>query len=86
MAEPNLSGPITLRIPQDVLADIEKIAAASDRTRSWVMVRALRLYLAGEGREILDVAGGIEELAADKGEDMDDVIADIEKIVRGNAA
>lgn len=86
MANQTLSAPITLRIPQDVLTEIEAIAKVSDRSRSWVIVRALRLYLAGEGKEILDVAGGLEELAAGKGEDMDDVIADIEKIVRGNAA
>ena len=40
MAE--LSDPITLRLPLDMLSDIEKIAAGSERTRSWVIVRALK--------------------------------------------
>lgn len=81
-----LSDPITLRLPVDLLAAIEKIAAASDRTRSWVMVRALRLYLAGEGAEILNVANGLEQLDNGESEDMDEVIAQIEQITRGNAA
>lgn len=49
MNKVELSDPIALRIPIDVLGDIEKIATASDRTRSWVIVRALKLYLASEG-------------------------------------
>lgn len=81
-----LSDPVALRIPVDVLADMEKIASAADRTRSWVMVRAMKLYLAGEGAEILKVAEGLRQLDNGESEDMDDVISDIEEIVRGNAA
>lgn len=86
MAKPELSDPITLRLPVEILSDIEKIASASERTRSWVMVRALRLYLAGEGSEILDIAAGAEQLDRGETEDMDDVIAQVERIVRGSAA
>ncbi|MCR6670279.1 CopG family ribbon-helix-helix protein [Devosia ginsengisoli] len=86
MAGQDLSDPITLRLPRDVLAAIERIAETSDRTRSWVMVRALRLYLAGEGAEILSVADGLRQLGNGESEDMDDVIAQVEQIVRGNAA
>jgi predicted transcriptional regulator len=45
---------------------LDKIAAALDRPRSWVMLRALRQYIADEGQEILDVQEGIAEL--DRGE------------------
>ena len=86
MSKQTLSDPITLRIPTDVLEAFERIAATSDRTRSWVMVRAMRHYLAGEGAEILDVAAGLEQLDNGQSEDMDDVIAQVEQIVRGNAA
>lgn len=75
-----------MRVPVDVLADIEKIAEASDRTRSWVMVRALRLYLAGEGADILNVIKGREAIAAGDDHDMDDVLGEIEEIVRGKVA
>ncbi|KRA97483.1 CopG family transcriptional regulator [Devosia sp. Root685] len=86
MSKPQLSDPITLRLPLDILKAIERIAETSDRSRSWVMVRAMRLYLASEGAEILNVADGITQLDSGESEDMDDVIAQVEQIVRGNAA
>ena len=86
MAKPELSDPITLRLPTDILGDVERIAAASDRTRSWVVVRALRLYLAGEGAEILNLVEGLNQLKAGDSHDMDDVIGEIEEIVRGKVA
>jgi predicted transcriptional regulator len=86
MAKQELSDPITLRLPAEVLEGIERIAKTSDRTRSWVMVRALRLYLAGEGADILGLAEGIGQLDKGDSEDLDDVIAQVERIVRGNAA
>ena len=86
MAKPELSDPITLRLPTDILGDVERIAAASDRTRSWVMVRALRLYLASEGAEILNVVEGLKQLKAGDSYDMDEVIGEIEEIVRRKVA
>ena len=86
MPKSQLSDPITLRLPVDVLEAIERIAETSDRSRSWVMVRAMRLYLASEGAEILNVADGLAQLDKGESEDMDDVIAQVEQIVRGNAA
>lgn len=86
MAKRQLSDPIPLRIPTEILADIEKIAKASDRTRSWVMVRALRHYLAGEGADILNVIKGREAIAAGDIHEMDDVLGEIEEIVRGKVA
>ena len=85
----DLSGPITLRLPQSILDDIEKIAAGSERTRSWVIVRALKHYLAhdAEGGICLSVLRGREEAAAGEGEDMNDVIAELDEIIRkGKAA
>src|SRR3546814_1227922 len=40
------------------------IAEAFDRTRSWLMMRALRLYLAGEGTDVLNIIKGREAIAA----------------------
>lgn len=85
----DLSGPITLRLPQAMLDDIEKIAAGSERTRSWVIVRALKHYLAqdAEGGICLSVLRGREEAAAGGGEDMDDVIAELDEVIaKGKAA
>lgn len=86
MSDRGLSNPITLRLPADVLNDIERIAALSDRTRSWVMVRALRHYLAAEGAQIFEAAEGLSQLQDGQAEDLDDVIGEVERIVRGDVA
>ncbi len=86
MGKPELSDPIALRLPKDVLADLERIAEGCDRTRSWVMVRAFRRYLQGEGRDILNLLSGREAVAAGDVHDMDDVLKEIEDIVRGKVA
>ncbi|MFT4276285.1 MAG: ribbon-helix-helix domain-containing protein [Rhodopseudomonas sp.] len=86
MSKAPLSDPLTIRLPLDVLDDIEKIAAASDRKRSWVIVRALKAYLEGEGADILAIIKGREQIAAGVVHDMDDVIREIEAIVNSKAA
>lgn len=86
MSKSPLSAPLTLRLPVDVLNDIEKIAAASDRTRSWVIVRALKSYLASEGSDILAIVKGREQIADGDVHDMDDVLKEIEAIINTRAA
>lgn len=82
----NLSDPITLRLPGDVLAEIEEIAALTGRTRSFIMVRALKAYLASEGREIRELAEA--RRAADAGDlhDLEAVVEEVEAILKGAAA
>jgi predicted transcriptional regulator len=84
----DLSDPVTLRLPLDILADVEKIAAGSDRTRSWVIVRALKYNLAREavGGICLSELRGRDEAAAGGGEDLDDVIAELDEIIRNGKA
>lgn len=86
MSKRELSDPVALRLPVDVLADIEAIAETCDRTRSWVMVRALRLYLAGEGAEILAIRKGRAQIADGETHDLDEVMRELEAIVAGKAA
>ncbi|WP_152016488.1 MULTISPECIES: CopG family transcriptional regulator [unclassified Bosea (in: a-proteobacteria)] len=86
MPKLELSDPITLRLPADVLRDIEQVGQALDRTRSWVMVRALKLYLASEGRDVLAIIEGRRQIAAGQSHDMDDVLREIEAIVEGRVA
>lgn len=81
VSKAELSDPVTLRIPSDVLADIERIAAGIERTRSWVMVRALKLYLAGEGEELLAVLSARAESDADGGHDADLVLKELTDLV-----
>ena len=73
--------PVSVRLPADLLEKLDKIAAALERSRSWVLMHAFREYLKEEGAEILDVQEGIE--AMDRGEfvDFDDAIAEMKAII-----
>ena len=82
----DLSAPVPVRLPVDVLADIEAIAKACDRTRSWVMVRALKLYLAGEGADVLAVERGRRQAEAGDLNDMEDALREVEKILARDVA
>lgn len=86
MSKQNLSDPITLRLPLDVLAEIEAVAGACERSRSWVMVRALKAYLAQEGREILEIKQARKAVADGQGTDADDVLAELDVMIKGAAA
>ncbi|WP_438749820.1 CopG family ribbon-helix-helix protein [Pararhizobium sp. O133] len=86
MSGRELSDPITLRLPLDILSRIEEIAEVCDRSRSWVIVRALKSYLAAEGEEILDIAKARKTMDEGEEHDLDDVIAEVEAIVKGAAA
>ena len=81
MPEGPTSIPVSLRVPADLIETLDKIAAALERSRSWVMLRALRQYIADEGQEVLDVQEGIAE--AERGEmvPIEDVLAEMDAIV-----
>ena len=81
MPEGPKSAPISLRVPADLIETLDKIAAALERSRSWVMLRALRQYVADEGQEVLDVQEGIAE--AERGEmiPIEDVLAEMDEII-----
>jgi predicted transcriptional regulator len=85
-AKNELSDPISLRMPQDLLRDLEKVAQVSQRTRSWIVVRALKRYMATEGADILEIAKGLEQ--AERGEtvDFDDVIGEVDKLIGAGKA
>ena len=84
MSKANSSDSVTLRIPSDVVSEIEAIAKATDRSRSYIIVRALRTYLLNEGKDILAAARGRDQIASGEYEDMDDVIADMDRIIAGS--
>lgn len=86
MSKPVLSDPVPVRLPVDILAELERIAMASDRTRSWVIVRALKLYLAGEGGEVLAVLNAREQVVDGDVHDFDAVLDEVDAIIRGKVA
>lgn len=77
---------VTLRVPSDVVASIEAIAEATDRSRSYIIVRALKTYLLNEGADVLAAVRRRDQIAAGECEDIDVLIADVNKIVAGQAA
>ena len=79
MPDGSTSIPVSLRLPAEVIEKLDKVAAALERPRSWVMLRALRRYLAEEGQEMLDIQEGIAELDRGEGIPLDDILAGIDR-------
>jgi predicted transcriptional regulator len=81
MPEGTNAMPVSLRMPADVVERLDKVAAILERPRSWVILRAIRQYLADEGQEVIDVQEGIAE--AERGEvvDFDEVMAGLDEII-----
>lgn len=77
---------VTLRMPVEVLEKIETIAEATERSRSYIIVRALKTYLMNEGADILAAAEGRQEIANGDSVDIVDVIADMDRIIAGKVA
>ena len=86
MAKPVLSDPIALRIPEDMLKVIEAIAKASDRSRSWVIVRALKYYLMQEGNDILQILKGEEQIRNGEVIDAEELFAELMSPIKDDAA
>ena len=57
---------VTLRLPSELVERFDRLAAALERSRSWVMLRALQQYLEAEGGEIEEDMESIAQL--DRGE------------------
>ncbi|MGC2412545.1 MAG: ribbon-helix-helix protein, CopG family [Stellaceae bacterium] len=73
---------VSLRVPSDLIEAFDRLAAALDRPRSWVMLRALRQYLdEGEGAEIAEDTESLAEL--DRGETVpfEETIRRVEEII-----
>jgi predicted transcriptional regulator len=81
MPEGTNAMPVSIRVPADVVETLDKVAAVLERPRSWVILRAIRQYLADEGQEVLDVQEGIEELERGEGIPIEDVLAEMDEII-----
>ena len=82
----NARAQISLRVPGDMLADFDRIAAAMERDRSWLILRAMKSYLEGDGADILEEIEGIEQLDRGEGIDMDDVLDEADAMIRRHDA
>ena len=57
---------VTIRIPSELSDRLDKLGQSTDRTRSWLITRALKQYLDEAEQEVCDVLQGIK--AADAGD------------------
>ena len=72
---------ISLRVPSDIVAAFDVIAKGMERDRSWVMLRALKQYLEGEGAEVMQEIEGIAALDRGEGVDFDTVMDEADRII-----
>jgi predicted transcriptional regulator len=72
---------VSMRVPNEILADFDRIATALERDRSWGMLRAFKVFLENEGALILDEAEGLAELDRGESFDLDDVLAEAEAMI-----
>jgi predicted transcriptional regulator len=73
--------PISVRLPAELVERLDKVAAIMERPRSWVILDAVREYLADEGQEVLDIQAGIEELDRGEGIPADEVLAELREMI-----
>jgi predicted transcriptional regulator len=81
-----MTGHVSLRVPHDVVAAFDRIAAALERPRSWVMLRALRQYLDDEGAEVLEDAESIAELDRGESGPFEEAIQRVKEIIKNAEA
>ncbi|HXZ00296.1 MAG TPA: ribbon-helix-helix protein, CopG family [Stellaceae bacterium] len=77
---------VTLRVPGNVAARLDRLAALVERPRSWVLVRALRHYLKAEGAELLRDAEAMAKLDRGDGVPARQVVDEVDAIIRRGKA
>lgn len=73
---------VTLRLPADLVERFDKLAAAMDRPRSWVMLRALRQYLEAEGAEVEEDMESIAQLDRGEFEPFENSLKEIRQVIQ----
>jgi predicted transcriptional regulator len=81
-----LSDPISIRLPVELLADLDLIAEACERPRSWIIVRALKQYRAVERADVLAIKEGMNQVARGEVHVMDDVLREMDAIIAADKA
>ena len=69
--------PITVRAAKDVVSEIDAIAAATDRSRNYVVNQALRQYVELHAGQIERIEDGVAAAAAGRVRRAEDVFGDI---------
>lgn len=72
---------VSIRVPADLYEALGRIAAALERDRTWVILRAFRRYLNDEGADILQEADGLAALDRGEGVDFDQIMDEADDII-----
>ncbi len=67
---------ISAKVPEELSQQVDRLAAATRRNRSWVVEEALRVYLAQELEFLEAVEEGIHEMEAGDVVKHSEVVAD----------
>ena len=62
--EKTLTHTLNVRVPEDIFQQLEAIAQATERTKSYVMLAALSRYLKEQSWQIQEIEAGIAEAEA----------------------
>lgn len=69
--------PITVRASSELVAELDALAAATDRSRNYIVVQALRQYVAVNGWQMERIREGLADAAAGNVLDAEEVFAAI---------
>ncbi len=72
---------ITVRVSDEVAAEVDEIASAVDRSRTWVVTDALERYLREEREWLAEVRAGLEDLDRGNRVSHEEVMAEMTAIL-----
>ncbi|VUZ28593.1 Uncharacterised protein [uncultured Comamonas sp.] len=75
VAAPPASRTINVRLPAELYEQLESLAQATARTKSFVTLEALSSYLAAQSWQVQDIAQGVQEADAGEFANADEVAA-----------
>jgi predicted transcriptional regulator len=67
------SSSLTFRAGNDLLTELERLASATDRSRSWHLERALEQYLISQSWQVKKIERGLEDFATGRTIDREKV-------------
>lgn len=78
--------PNSVRLDDDLTADLDTLAAATDRPKAWHIERAVRAYVADEMAFIQAVRKGRTDIEAGHGVPWEQAKAELNRILDGTGA
>jgi len=77
MDQPAPTEPITIRTTRKLVSEIDALAAATDRSRNYIVNQAIRQYVEANGWQTQRIKQGIAAARAGKVRSAEDVFSDI---------